>query len=487
MKNAFLLTLFFSMTSVSVLVAQDIESKLSGHAVTNGFTVKNDTGQNLFTIRGNGKVGIGEQSPEFKLSLSDDGGILAKGTFGYGDTLSTQGWGSRLIWYPRKAAFRVGRAGLEQWNNINIGEHSIALGAFPLASGEYSTAIGDGAEATSNHATSIGAWTKAFGESATALGDRTKASGSHALAIGVGAEASGDYSCAYGLDAVASGNKSTSIGWLTKSSGSGSMAMGVNTKAMGVSATSLGEGCVASGQLSTAMGGFTIARGILTTAMGDNTIATAYGSTVIGRFNIGGGDSLSWQSSDPVFEIGIGTPIIHENAITVLKNGKVGILTATPSYTLHVVGDAGKAVGGTTWINASDIRLKDILGDYKAGLDEIVKLHSIHFQYKKNNARDLPSDTKEIGFIAQEIQKIFPECVTENADGYLDFNMHPINVALVNAVKELNEQLHKKSAELHSLRADLEEMKSQMKELKQLVASGKNENQSSHAELRKQQ
>ncbi|MBN1826712.1 MAG: hypothetical protein JW958_10625, partial [Candidatus Eisenbacteria bacterium] len=68
-----------------------------------------------------GKVGIGTTTPEFKLSLGGDGGILATGTFDAGDTLQTAGAGSRLLWYPRKAAFRAGHAGGNHWDDANIG------------------------------------------------------------------------------------------------------------------------------------------------------------------------------------------------------------------------------------------------------------------------------------------------------------------------------------------------------------------------------
>ncbi len=118
------------------------------------------------------------------------------------------------------------------------------------------------------------------------------------------------------------------------------------------------------------------------------------------------------------------------------NNGNVGIGTTSPGYKLEVNGSAGKS-GGGSWSNSSDIRLKDIHGDYQKGLQEISKLRPIQFTYKKENVRGLPSDTDEIGFIAQEVQTIFPEAVTEGEDGYLDFNMHSINVAIINAIQEL--------------------------------------------------
>jgi len=115
---------------------------------------------------------------------------------------------------------------------------------------------------------------------------------------------------------------------------------------------------------------------------------------------------------------------------------EVGIWVDNPNYLLHVNGSAGKP-GGWSWTNSSDVRLKDVNGAYEYGLSEINALNPVRFNYKTDNARELPSDTEEIGFIAQEVQEVIPDAVTEWEDGYLDFNMHSINVALVNAVKEL--------------------------------------------------
>jgi hypothetical protein len=81
--------------------------------------------------------------------------------------------------------------------------------------------------------------------------------------------------------------------------------------------------------------------------------------------------------------------------------------------------------------------MKDVKGVYSKGLEAISALRPVRFTYKAGNPRNLPSGQEQIGFVAQEVQKIFPEAVSEGADGYLDFNMHAVNVALVNAVREL--------------------------------------------------
>lgn len=119
------------------------------------------------------------------------------------------------------------------------------------------------------------------------------------------------------------------------------------------------------------------------------------------------------------------------------SNSFVGLGTTDPTQKLHVVGNAYKTEGGTAWATSSDLRLKTILGNYEKGLDEIAALQTVRFVYNEQNPRQLTAGIEQVGFVAQEVQKVFPEAVSEAEDGYLDFNIHAINVALVNAIKEL--------------------------------------------------
>jgi len=50
---------------------------------------------------------------------------------------------------------------------------------------------------------------------------------------------------------------------------------------------------------------------------------------------------------------------------------------------------------------------------------------------------------------------VFPEAVSEGPEGYLDFNMHPVNVALVNAVKELRAENEALREEILQIKAAL--------------------------------
>jgi hypothetical protein len=142
-------------------------------------------------------------------------------------------------------------------------------------------------------------------------------------------------------------------------------------------------------------------------------------------------------------------------------DGDVGIGTETPDQRLSVNGNASKSSGGTTWAIFSDRRLKDLHGNYNKGLSEIVALQPVVFNYKVDNPLDLPSDNEEVGLIAQEVRGIFPEAISESRSGYLDFNMHYINVAFINAIKELkaaNDDLQEQVNELESRLAEIEKI-----------------------------
>lgn len=136
----------------------------------------------------------------------------------------------------------------------------------------------------------------------------------------------------------------------------------------------------------------------------------------------------------------------------------IGPDVVNPGTNMLVVnGDAAKP-GGGSWLTWSDARLKNVHGNYLRGLNDIVKLQPVSFSYKKGNKLNLPCDKDYVGFVAQDVQKFFPETVTENKDGYLEFDMHLVNVAVINALKELKTENDLLKAKISSLESRFEEI-----------------------------
>ncbi|MGL5830933.1 MAG: tail fiber domain-containing protein [Candidatus Altimarinota bacterium] len=92
----------------------------------------------------------------------------------------------------------------------------------------------------------------------------------------------------------------------------------------------------------------------------------------------------------------------------------------------------------TAWTTWSDGRLKDVQKTFDKGLAEILKIDPIIYKYKKDNTLGIKDDEDHVGIIAQEIQKVFPEAVTTDERGLLQFTPDSIYWAMLNAIKELN-------------------------------------------------
>lgn len=174
---------------------------------------RNNTTQQVYLKNVGDFVGLGTNTPEFKLTLENDGGVIARGTFGAGASLTLSGSGSKLIWYPRKSAFRVGYVVGTEWDDVNIGSYSmITGGANNQASGQYSTVSG-------------GANNLSSGDYATVSGGTTNtASGQYSF---VGGGNSNVASNQYASIAGGAGNQATGVGGVSILGGEDNMAAGI--------------------------------------------------------------------------------------------------------------------------------------------------------------------------------------------------------------------------------------------------------------------
>ncbi|MBI3817674.1 MAG: DNRLRE domain-containing protein [Planctomycetes bacterium] len=429
-----------------------------GNTGTQG--VQGPIGASPFTLNGNnavftqGSLGIGTTTPTADLQISGLNGFLATGTFGQGNLAAT-GAGTRMLWYPNKAAFRVGYTSGGNWDDSNIGIYSVAMGQDTLASGNDSVAMGLS--------------TTASGDICTAMGSYTTASGLYSTAMGSGTIASGDFSTAMGDNTWASG-------------ADGSTAMGVNTTASGADgSTAMGYGTAAGGIVSTAMGYTTSASGEASTALGWGTKAQNWQSTAMGAYNIGGAavGPNGYDSFDPLFEIGNGTSDSQRHdAFAVLHNGWV-LVGVDPSpgspagFLLEVGGSAGKP-GGGSWSNSSDIRLKKNIQELEDPLTTVLALHGVSFEYKDPKAiHELPGT--RIGFIAQEVEKVIPDWIDE-VGGYKRITIRGFEALAVESFRELhreNEQLKTSCAELKAANEELRARLDRLEETMSALSRGK--------------
>lgn len=129
-------------------------------------------------------------------------------------------------------------------------------------------------------------------------------------------------------------------------------------------------------------------------------------------------------------------------------HGRVGIGDiATPSYKLQVgtSGD-GSSVGSNAFFYMSDARLKTNVADLSNSLSRIMSLRGVSFDWKKTGASD-------VGLIAQEVEKIYPEVVYTGDDGIKSVEYGHLIAPLIEAVKAQQREIEELKAEIAALKS----------------------------------
>mgnify|MGYP000031076206 CR=1 FL=1 len=177
------------------------------------------------------------------------------------------------------------------------------------------------------------------------------------------------------------------------------------------------------------------------------------------RLSAGGGNSTAMQSSIDLSG--------YSNVADMLNNivmrtagterlridnvGNVGIGTSAPSVRLQVAGDIiANSIAGS-----SDARFKTNITPIENPLQKVLQLRGVNFDWKTNEfpARSF-SESRSLGFIAQEVEKVIPEVVqTERtAEGYKSVQYDKVVALLVEAIKEQQKQIDGLKAELKKQR-----------------------------------
>jgi hypothetical protein len=137
--------------------------------------------------------------------------------------------------------------------------------------------------------------------------------------------------------------------------------------------------------------------------------------------------------------------------------GNVGIGTKTPEYSLHVDGPiytsstAYTSSTKTKWTTVSDRRIKEniVKASYEKCLDNVRNIELYRFNFNNNIVNT--NDKNQLGFIAQEVQKVYPKAVETNKiidkngniPDLLTLNTTQLDYTLYGAVKQLIKKVEK--------------------------------------------
>jgi len=156
----------------------------------------------------------------------------------------------------------------------------------------------------------------------------------------------------------------------------------------------------------------------------------------IGKYSFGVDDT-----DNDKFKIGT-TDLSTDTRITI-DGSNIGINTQSPNTALHVVGNGRfTAVGAGTFSNnlnitsdgtlttaTSDIKFKYNIRPLNYGLETLLQLKPVNFQW-------IDGEEEDLGFIAQDVAEIIPEAVNTNWNSDLLFRYESLIPILTKAIQE---------------------------------------------------
>ncbi len=189
-------------------------------------------------------------------------------------------------------------------------------------------------------------------------------------------------------------------------------------------------------------------------ASSPDIIAEATGSVADVKYVVKNADAESWAwgidySENAALSIAydaVAVPsLTSDNVFSIDTSGNVGIGDISPDYALDVYGticqdtDSNDTCDGTV---TSDKRLKKNIVPIENALAKVLQLQGVHFEWDRTiyPATYLGAG-RQMGMIAQEVEKLFPELVYEDMQGYKMIDYQKITALNIEAIKEQQKEI----------------------------------------------
>ncbi|MCF0070616.1 tail fiber domain-containing protein [Dyadobacter sp. CY261] len=356
--------------------------------------------------------------------------ILQKDQAQQSADLPTVGNGARLIWHPKKAAFRVGYTN-GTWEDSNIGQSSFAAGDDAQSSGYGAVAIGGYSTSKGHRAFSLGYMTNADQQFSFAIGNGCYTYNPYSFAMGNWAAAMGDYSVSLGYHTVAKAPHSIAVGLYNNSF---DQPNGGPTDRL----FQIGNGF----DINNRTNAMTVLRNG-NVGIGGKAVAPEFVLDVASRMRIRNDGStaglyLNNSQNKPEGFMGMKT------------DKQVGFyINGAWQFWIDDAGHAWTSLGQLGF-SSSDKRLKHNITPLLGSLEAISQMRGYHYSWiDTRRGTDL-----QTGVIAQEVEKYFPELVKQDEKGFKTVNYTGLIPHLIEAVSELKRQV----TEIAGLRQELSEL-----------------------------
>jgi hypothetical protein len=153
-------------------------------------------------------------------------------------------------------------------------------------------------------------------------------------------------------------------------------------------------------------------------------------------------------------------------------SGNVGLGVTDPTYRLQLSTDSAAKPTSNTWTISSDARLKTNIHTIRHALHDLLSLRGVTYQWIDPASQGGMAGVYT-GFIAQEVEPVFPEWIREDAAGYKTLTVIGFEGLVVEALRELRAESRaaadENAARIAALQAENDELLERIERLEKLV------------------
>jgi Chaperone of endosialidase/Secretion system C-terminal sorting domain len=167
-----------------------------------------------------------------------------------------------------------------------------------------------------------------------------------------------------------------------------------------------------------------------------------------------------------------------KQVMTILATGRVGINTNTPvasgtfnvapspGGTLNFFLDVNGGIRGQGFFAFSDQRFKTNIETITNPMERIMKMRGTTYLFNAPDAPEGTAGVPQMGFIAQELEKVVPEAVAIGDDGIYAVNYGALTPILVEGIKVQQQQIETQQQQIEAQQAEIVALRTEVAAMK---------------------